>query len=308
MNKNVEEFSKMFGGKKDLGKLLQGLIFARWLSLYMYYIRKLGLADPEATKPYPEGVIPPEVEEMTRLAVERMLPTELSRETSTYHGKVVKLDEAKALLELDRDISLTNLEQVIPFKVARDIILKNPDHIAVIECPCRATKENPCRPMDVCLAIGEPFVGLILEYKTNKARKISQQEALEIIKSEDARGHIHSAWFKDACGDRLYVICNCCKCCCIGMRTHILGIPILAPSGYVSHIGDDCSGCGECVEFCQFGAIVLNKRAEVIYDKCMGCGVCESKCSLDVISMRRDPAKGEPLDIRELLERSEVSK
>ena len=40
-----------------------------------------------------------------------MLPTLLSPETSGYHGKVMKLDEAKALLSIEKDISLTNLER-----------------------------------------------------------------------------------------------------------------------------------------------------------------------------------------------------
>jgi ferredoxin len=238
------------------------------------------------------------------MVAEKTLPTLLSAETSTYHSKVVKLDDAKALVSVDREISLTNLETVIPYKLARDIILKNPDHIAVIECTCRATKEKPCEPIDVCLLVGEPFVGFFLEHGTNNPRKISQGEAVEILKAEDDRGHIHTAWFKDAMGDRFYAICNCCRCCCGAMRAFFVNIPIIAPSGYVTEISEDCNGCGECAEYCQFGALSVNDRASVDYEKCMGCGVCESKCPIEAISLKRDPAKGEPLDIRVLMEKA----
>ncbi len=306
MKKSTEEFRKIFGeGKEELGKMIEGYIYFKWINLYIYHLRKLANTfrpDPEVTLRYPKEIATPDADELAQMAAAKTLPTLISTQTSTYYSKVVKLDDAKALVSIDREISLTNIETIIPYKHARNIILKNPDQIAVFDCCCRSTKENPCEPLDVCLVVGEPFVSFILEHETNNARKITPGEAVEILKAEDDRGHIHTAWFKDAAGDRFYAICNCCKCCCGAMRGHFFNIPIIAPSGYVSKISEDCDGCGECVEYCQFGAISNNDRASVIYDKCMGCGVCESKCPIEAISLKRDPAKGEPLDIRALLE------
>jgi hypothetical protein len=71
-----------------------------------------------------------------------------------YHGKVLPLETARQLVSINKEIRLENLEQVIPFEKARDIILKNPDHIAVIDCPCRKGMESPCLPLDVCMIIG----------------------------------------------------------------------------------------------------------------------------------------------------------
>ena len=305
MKKSTEEFRKMFGkGKEALGKMAEGYAYLRWINLYIYHIRNV-VPDPEVTLRYPEEVATPEADELAQMAAEQTFPTLLSAETSTYHSNVVKLDDAKSLVTVKQEVSLTNLETIIPYKHARDIILKNPDHIAVIDCSCRSTKENPCKPVDVCIAVGEPYASFVLEHKTNNARKISQEEAVEIIEAEDDRGHIHTAWFKDAMGDRFYAICNCCKCCCAAMRAFRWGVPIIAPSGYVSEIGEDCNGCGQCIDFCQFEALTLkDERAEVIYDKCMGCGVCETKCPMDAISLKRDPAKGNPLDIKALMEQA----
>jgi len=301
MDKSTEEFARMFGnGKEDLGTMLEGYIYLRWPTLYIYHLRNI-VADPSVQLRYPKDAPGAGIDEMTRLAAERTIQTMMSPETSVYHGKVLRLDEARAIINVNRNVTLTNLEKVVPYKLARDIILDNPGSIAVIRCPCRESKENPCEPLDVCMSIGEPFVSFVLEHKTNGARRLSQDEAINIIKAEDDRGHIHSAWFKDACGDRFYAICNCCKCCCSAMRGHsIFGVPTLASSGYVAQISEDCNACGECVDFCQFGAITLNGDAQIVYEKCMGCGVCESKCPCNAITLVRDEKKGEPLDLRVL--------
>ena len=307
MKKTTEDFSMMFGeGKGEMGKMLEGYTYSKWISLYIYYLRSLAndlFPDPEITLRYPKETATPDTDEMAHMAAEKTLPDLLDAETSTYHANVVKLDDAEKLLTVNREISLTDIkETVIPFKHARDIILKNPENITVINCPCRSTKENPCEPLDVCLVVGDPVASFLLEHGTNDARKISQEEAVKILKAEDDRGHIHTAWFKDAMGDRFYAICNCCSCCCAAMRVFFRNVPVIVPSGYVCAISEECTGCGECAEYCQFGAISIEDQAMVNYEKCMGCGVCESKCPEEAISLKRDPAKGEPLDIKALME------
>ena len=303
MLKSTEEINKIFGSDKEsLANMMEGYVYLRWPSQYIYHLRKLAAVfnpEFEVDIRYPDETAGPEIDEMAQMAAERMLPNLLSTETSTFHGKVMRFDETKALLTIDEDISVSLMESVIPYKHARDILLKNPDQIAVIDCPCRLSKENPCEPVDVCMIVGDPFASFVLEHKTNNARKISQDEAVSIVQAEDDRGHIHSAWFRETAGDRFYGICNCCKCCCSAMRAHHLNIPMLASSGYVGEINEDCNGCGLCVDYCQFEAISINgEKATVNYEKCMGCGVCETKCPVDAISLKKDPAKGEPLDIR----------
>ncbi len=62
-------------------------------------------------------------------------------------------------------------------------------------------------------------------------------------------------------------------------------------------------GCGDCLDYCQFGALALEDFvARVDEELCMGCGVCSSKCEQGALSLRREPAKGEPLEIQALLE------
>jgi len=222
----------------------------------------------------------------------------------TYHGKVIPLDAAAQLVTVNRDVSLTNLEHVIPYATARDIVLKNPDHIAVVQCPCRLARKNPCAPLDVCLIVGEPFSSFMLEHVPERSRRITPAEAVEILRQEDERGHVHHAFFKDAMLGRFYAICNCCKCCCGAMQAHRNGTPMLASSGHVATVNRDrCVACGTCAKYCQFDAVLfMNGAKSIDLQKCMGCGVCVPKCKQGALSLERDPAKGIPLEIAVLMD------
>jgi ferredoxin len=222
----------------------------------------------------------------------------------TYHGKVVPLDAAKQLVMVQESIEITNLEQIIPFRIARDIILQHPDHIAVIDCPCRASRSEPCLPMDVCLIIGEPFASLVVEHHPDRSRWITSEEAQEILEAEHKRGHVHHAYFKDAMLGRFYAICNCCSCCCGAMQAVRNGSPMIISSGYVCHLDQGvCIDCGVCMEFCQFGALSYqNGSLTVDGQTCMGCGVCVSVCPVEALSLKLDPEKPAPLEMDRLIQ------
>lgn len=221
----------------------------------------------------------------------------------TYHGKVVPLESAQRLVLVHEDVRLTVPEHIVPFAVARDIVMEHPNHIIALDCPCRMARENPCLPLDVCLVVGEPFASFVLDHQPNHARRISPNEAVDILKAEDKRGHVHHAFFKDAMLQRFYAICNCCACCCGAMQAQQNGVPMLISSGYVCRADEDrCVGCGACVEKCQFGALVL-RDGHVAVDTavCMGCGVCVNTCPKEVLLLARASERPAPLEIHELM-------
>ncbi len=241
--------------------------------------------------------------------LQKLMPSGYDRRSKpsladSYHGKVMPLSSAKKLVSVQTDIRLENLENIVPYKLAKDIILNHPDHLAVMDCPCRASREDPCMPMDVCMVVGEPFTSFVLEHHSKKSRAILLDEALQILEAEDERGHVHHAFFKDAMLGRYYAICNCCSCCCGAIKAHANGTPMLAASGYVAVIDHDlCLDCGACTSYCQFHALTINAGVSNInIDLCMGCGICISKCDMEALTLELNPSKGIPLEIDQLLQ------
>ncbi len=221
-----------------------------------------------------------------------------------YHSKVLTHEHASKIITLNKDIPLQKIEQIVPYNMARSIVLNASPKITAFECGCRHSRPNPCLPTQVCLFIGEPFADFMLEHHPSESRQLSQTEALELLEAEHLRGHIHAAWFKDAMIDRFYCICNCCKCCCGGIENMVkYGNPIMASSGYVVHTKSElCDACGICVDICPFNALSLNNDHVVInWEKCMGCGVCVNKCPNKELSLIRDEKKGIPLDVELLV-------
>ena len=217
-----------------------------------------------------------------------------------YHGKVIPTKLACAIITLDHDISRRDLEQIIPYPKARDILLKGPPGVTLMECPCRHARENPCTPTAVCMIIGDS--NFVTEHHPHRSRSVTQQEALELLHAEHERGHMHTAYFKDACNNRFYAICNCCKCCCGGLEAMAKhGVPMVASSGYVAQVDElACIACGDCAEACPFEAISVNGTSVVEWEKCMGCGVCVGQCQTQTMTLVRDEHKGIPLDVREM--------
>jgi len=222
-----------------------------------------------------------------------------------YHGKVMPLEDARQLITIGQDLRLAVPEQVIPYITARDLILQNPDFIVALDCPCRVARPNPCLPLDVCLIVGEPFASFALEHQPERCRRISPDEAVEILEAEDQRGHVHHAFFKEAMLGRFYAICNCCDCCCGAMQAQRNGVPMLASSGYTARVAaDECIGCGNCHDYCQFHALAAGEDGHTTVDAalCMGCGVCISHCPQEAIALELTPARGVPLEIHRLME------
>jgi ferredoxin len=225
-----------------------------------------------------------------------------------YHGKVLTQDQAEAIITLNKEIPLQDLEQISPYSTARNLVLKGPPDVATFNCACRDNRNNPCQPTQVCMAIGQPFVDFILEHHPMSSRRLTQTEALDLLRGEHERGHIHTAYFKDACMDRFYSLCNCCKCCCGGIEAMLkYGIPLIASSGYVAQVDrTHCKACGSCVDCCPFEASQVDGKATVKWEACMGCGVCIEKCPNEARLLARDERKGVPLEVRLLAKEQPV--
>ncbi len=275
LRKTTWAFMKAQGLKNNLNfKSLHSYIYGRWTKEYIYALR---------------NIILPKSDERGR-----------QKWADKYHGKVITHDQARAVITLNRDIPLHDLEQVIPYPTARNIVLNGPPDVVAYECGCRNSKQNHCSPSQVCMVIGKPFTDFMVDHHPEKTRRLSQAEALDLLEQEHERGHLHSAWFKDVCLNRFYSICNCCKCCCAGTESmNKYGMKFLTSSGFVSQVdASKCNACGTCEKICHFNAMSIGETALVNWDKCMGCGSCEVKCPNHAILLVRDEKKGLPFDVR----------
>ncbi len=259
---------------------LHGYVYLRWIRPYIATL--LRLPDPRTSPPAAWGA--------------RWL-------AQHYHGKVLTHEHARAIVTLNREIPLQDLEQVVPYPAARNIVLHGPPDIVAFECVCRHVRDTHCSPTQVCMVVGKPFTDFVLEHHPDDSRRLTQSQALDLLEAEHRRGHVHSAWFKDAMLGRFYAICNCCKCCCGGIEKMRQGVRILAGSGYVAEIDPSlCANCGDCVNACPFGAISDSQEGGISrsWELCQGCGVCEAMCATGAVILARDARKGVPLDVRAL--------
>jgi Pyruvate/2-oxoacid:ferredoxin oxidoreductase delta subunit len=280
-----------------------------YLKYIDYFLNKVvqSLGIPTKDIPYELGE---DLDHMMNAYIQQISEAAPTAETSIYHAKVLKLQEAIKLLSQKEDLHIDVPERVVPFKHARDIILHNPESVSLGTCACRAASLNPClpEPMEVCIFVGDPVASFMSEHN-QKFRQSSPEEAIKVLELAHEKGFVHTAWFKKEIGNCFHMICNCCSCCCMGIKMWNLmegTIPIMAPSGYVAEITDGCMGCGICVDesFCHFNAISMNEdgdKAIISFDKCMGCGICVDRCPDDAINLRREPLKGDPLDIDQLI-------
>lgn len=165
---------------------------------------------------------------------------------------------------------------------------------AVQNCICKKERGllgHRCdKPMEVCLTFA-PVEHVFDKWESGRAT--TKEEAYEILKLSEKAGLVHMT-SNTATGHNY--ICNCCKCCCLPLRSFkLVSKNAAARSNYVAVVDTDkCTTCGLCVDRCQVNAVSVGDVA-VIGD-CIGCGLCATTCPADAIRMtHRD--RSDQLDV-----------
>lgn len=62
---------------------------------------------------------------------------------------------------------------------------------------------------------------------------------------------------------------------------------VVANSSYINVVDEDiCNGCEDCIEYCQFDALVLEDFLMTVHPlRCVGCGVCVQHCDTGALSL-----------------------
>jgi electron transport complex protein RnfB len=184
--------------------------------------------------------------------------------------------------------------------------------LAVSTCYCRheaklIDENDDCgKPNEVCMQFG---TGAQFVIDRGMGRKISKEEAIDILKKCEEAGLVHSTINRQ----EIEWLCNCCKDHCVILRK-ALAQPkpgIALNSGFHPLIDPDlCTAVGVCIERCPSTALTMGEDnvPQVNLDRCIGCGVCSSGCPEEAITLVERPgAQAPPLDHKALKEAIKAS-
>lgn len=140
---------------------------------------------------------------------------------------------------------------------------KYEDHLGVGYCSCRNAMRlqgQGCGELqdEMCIAVGQ-FCDYCLE--TGKGRKITYDEAMEILQRAEDNGYVHQITNIDG-EDKIFAICNCALGSCFALRTsQLFNTPNMSASAYRAHVdAEKCVACGKCAEVCPAGAAKLGQK------------------------------------------------
>jgi electron transport complex protein RnfB len=190
--------------------------------------------------------------------------------------------------------SIKNTLEVRPFESASGLI-ENAQSWGVVDCICRKQKAligEPCKhPVDVCMVLSQKpgaFAG------DGTVHALTQAEAHDTLQRAADAGLVHCVSNNQR---DLWYICNCCTCSCAILRGMVdLGIAnVVARSAFIIKVDPEmCIGCGDCLPFCDFGALSMDFVAEVLDSRCVGCGICVPACPMGAHELVRRSGEADP--------------
>jgi len=193
---------------------------------------------------------------------------------------------------------VSHFGQVVPIEDIEKI-LNFTTSIVRLACICRHVAFGPEHRYCYGISLG-PRGGELLDIirgvdpayligpQTGGLEYLPKAQALASMRENEREGLCHTVW--TFITPFIGGICNCSLPGCLALRTTLTRhTPVMFRSEYVAQVDDErCSGCGECLEVCPFGAFLPTGRevnARIDLKKCYGCGICRSACARDAIRL-----------------------
>jgi len=182
--------------------------------------------------------------------------------------------------------------QVLTYQEAQNL-LKMTWPIGIMECICRRERRGMMNDPSArtCFSLG---VGLYKYEKWPETYRgmtfLSLKEALERLEYLHKKGCVHAltTFYTPYIGG----LCSCEYPSCLGIRSRVdYDIEGVFYKGHYVAVPqmDDCTGCGECVKYCQFGAMSIARsrnKVTINMQKCFGCEQCAEHCPNSAIVMK----------------------
>lgn len=163
-------------------------------------------------------------------------------------------------------------DKVVPLEDALEALDAQDGPFYVCLCDCRSIFERCKHSRETCISF---YSGINSPADRGHARKISREEAKELVKTLDKEGLVHTL-------EGSYGMCNCCGDCCFEYQTakklDLIGtFPI---THTIARWKDEnCIHCGKCAKRCPMEAFVKkDRKVHFLPERCIGCGICSTAC------------------------------
>jgi Pyruvate/2-oxoacid:ferredoxin oxidoreductase delta subunit len=227
---------------------------------------------------------------------------DFKRAVDDAKGPPIRKYPTTRVIPVDRKIKVGNT--VHTYQQVASYIEKY-DPLAVSTCYCRQEaklfdESDICsKPFETCMTFGMAAQFII---DRGIGRKISKEEATEILKQSEDSGLVHCSLNRQ----EIDFLCNCCRCHCVILDTALLQPKpgIMLNSGFYPTWNPElCEACETCIENCPTSALAMGNEnlPAVNLDLCIGCGVCATGCPEEAIDLiERQEIQIPPVDQKDL--------
>ena len=184
-----------------------------------------------------------------------------------------------------------HMNHVVSYQEAQKV-LEMSWPIALMECICRRERRGMYNDPNaqMCFALG---VGLYKYERWPETFRsltfLSVKEARERLEYIHKKGCVHSltTFYIPYIGG----LCSCEYPSCLAIRGRMdYGLDVFCKGHEIAlPVNENCTGCGECVQYCQFGALNISRsmnKLAINLQKCYGCGQCAEHCPNSAITMK----------------------
>jgi len=195
-----------------------------------------------------------------------------------------------------RELQGIHFGQVIPIEDVA-AILGITGQVVRLPCVCRSVLEKREEAVCYLIAASPDRLGLreLIGRREEAApfvagmERVSPEAALEQMTALEDEGAIHTVW--TFITPFIGAICNCDPAGCLAVNFTRRGLPLyFAGEAKAAVDAARCSGCGGCIEACQFAALSLvDGQASVDAGRCHGCGICRRRCPDEALSLFARP-------------------
>jgi ferredoxin len=188
--------------------------------------------------------------------------------------------------------------EVLPYHLLRPLIEKASARFRMDKCLCRENDNCQNFPHEIgCLYLGEGAARInpALGSPASVEQALAHMDRAMKLGLVPLIAHtVFDAYLLGIPYRRMLTVCFCCDCCCVvrhGLRT---GPPafweiVSRLPGLSVEVGENCTGCGICLEACPIGAIQMKSGRASTTETCKGCGRCIEACPMKAIFIHMTP-------------------